>query len=79
MKMVNRLIEPTEGTILVNGQNVRQMNPVKLRRTIGYVIQQIGLFPHMTIQQNIAIVPRMLGWKRSKIAPRVDELSYNFV
>jgi osmoprotectant transport system ATP-binding protein len=74
MKMVNRLIEPTEGTILVNRQNVRQMNPVKLRRTIGYVIQQIGLFPHMTIQQNIAVVPRMLGWKRSRIAARVDEL-----
>jgi osmoprotectant transport system ATP-binding protein len=74
MKMVNRLIEPTEGMIFIDGQNVREMNPVKLRRTIGYVIQQIGLFPHMTIQQNIAVVPRLLGWKRAKIAQRVDEL-----
>ncbi len=74
MKMINRLIEPTEGTILVDGQSVREMNPVKLRRTIGYVIQQIGLFPHMTIQQNIAVVPRLLGWKHARIAQRVDEL-----
>ncbi len=74
MKMINRLIEPTEGTILVNGQNAREMNVVKLRRTIGYVIQQIGLFPHMTIQQNIGIVPRLLGWPRGKIAQRGDEL-----
>lgn len=74
MKMVNRLIEPTEGIISVNGNNVREMNAVKLRRTIGYVIQQIGLFPHMTIQQNIAVVPNMLGWKPARIAQRVDEL-----
>lgn len=74
MKMINRLIEPTEGTILVDGKNVFNMNPVKLRRTIGYVIQQIGLFPHMTIQQNIAVVPRLLGWNRAKIAQRVDDL-----
>lgn len=74
MKMVNRLIEPTEGIISINGGNVREMNAVKLRRTIGYVIQQIGLFPHMTIQQNIAVVPNMLGWKPAKIAQRVDEL-----
>lgn len=74
MKMVNRLIEPSEGILLVDGQDVRQMNPVKLRRTIGYVIQQIGLFPHMTIQQNIAVVPRLLGWKRAKIQQRSDEL-----
>jgi osmoprotectant transport system ATP-binding protein len=74
MKMVNRLIEPTEGIIAVNGNNVREMNAVKLRRTIGYVIQQIGLFPHMTIQQNIAVVPNMLGWKPAKIAQRIDEL-----
>lgn len=74
MKMINRIIEPSEGTILVNGQSARQMNPVKLRRTIGYVIQQIGLFPHMTIQQNIGVVPRLLGWPRAKIAQRADEL-----
>lgn len=74
MKMINRIIEPSEGTILVNGQNAREMNAVKLRRTIGYVIQQIGLFPHMTIQQNIGVVPRLLGWPRAKIAQRADEL-----
>lgn len=74
MKMINRIIEPSEGTILVNGQNARQMNAVKLRRTIGYVIQQIGLFPHMTIQQNIGVVPRLAGWPRAKIAQRADEL-----
>jgi osmoprotectant transport system ATP-binding protein len=74
MKMINRLIEPSEGTILVNGQNARVMNAVKLRRTIGYVIQQIGLFPHMTIQQNIGVVPRLVGWPRAKIAQRADEL-----
>lgn len=74
MKMINRIIEPSEGTILVNGQNAREMNAVKLRRTIGYVIQQIGLFPHMTIQQNIGVVPRLLNWPRAKIAQRADEL-----
>lgn len=74
MKMINRIIEPSEGTILVNGKNARDMNAVKLRRTIGYVIQQIGLFPHMTIQQNIGVVPRLLGWPHAKIAQRVDEL-----
>lgn len=74
MKMINRIIEPSEGTIFVNGQNARQMNAVKLRRTIGYVIQQIGLFPHMTIQQNIGVVPRLIGWPRAKIAQRADEL-----
>lgn len=74
MKMVNRLIEPTEGMIYLNGQNAREMNPVQLRRGIGYVIQQIGLFPHMTIQQNIAVVPRLLNWNRAKIGQRVDEL-----
>ncbi|NDJ78609.1 MAG: betaine/proline/choline family ABC transporter ATP-binding protein [Chloroflexi bacterium] len=74
MKMINRLIEPTEGAIFVDGQSARAMNPVQLRRTIGYVIQQIGLFPHMTIQQNIAVVPRLLGWKHAKIVQRADEL-----
>lgn len=74
MKMINRIIEPTDGFIMVNGQNAREMNPVELRRNIGYVIQQIGLFPHMTIAQNVAIVPQMLGWKKTRIDQRVDEL-----
>ncbi len=74
MRMVNRLIEPTSGTIEVNGQDVTHMNPVELRRGIGYVIQQVGLFPHMTIAANIATVPHLLGWDETKVVRRVDEL-----
>lgn len=74
LKMINRLLEPTAGTIRVAGQDVRGVNPVALRRTIGYVIQGSGLFPHMTVAQNIAVVPRLLGWKDEQIAPRVSEL-----
>ncbi|VEP13310.1 putative transporter subunit: ATP-binding component of ABC superfamily transporter [Hyella patelloides LEGE 07179] len=74
MKMVNRLIEPTEGEIYVTGRNILKQDPVELRRNIGYVIQQIGLFPHFTIRDNIAVVPKMLGWKKSRIDRRVDEL-----
>src|SRR5687768_4496842 len=62
MKMINRLIEPTEGTITVNGKDVMQQDPVELRRRIGYVIQSIGLLPHRTISQNIALVPKLIGW-----------------
>ncbi|WP_145033839.1 ATP-binding cassette domain-containing protein, partial [Micrococcus luteus] len=61
LKMVNRLIEPESGTVLVEGEDVATVDPVTLRRNIGYVIQQIGLFPHMTIGQNISIVPRLKG------------------
>ena len=74
MKMVNRLIEPTSGKIYVEGQDVMQMDPIQLRRSIGYVIQEIGLFPHMTIAQNISTVPKLLGWDNARIARRVDEL-----
>jgi osmoprotectant transport system ATP-binding protein len=74
MRMVNRLIEPTSGTIEVNGHDVTHMNPVELRRGIGYVIQQVGLFPHMTIAANIATVPHLLGWDETKVARRIDEL-----
>lgn len=74
LKMVNRLIEPTDGKILVDGDNVLGRNPVELRRTIGYVIQQIGLFPHMTIRDNIATVPKLLKWDDERIDARVDEL-----
>lgn len=74
LKMVNRLIEPTSGTIWLGGQDIRQMEPVQLRRQIGYVIQQIGLFPHMTVAQNVAIVPSLLGWEPERINRRVDEL-----
>lgn len=74
LKMINRLIEPTSGVLTVNGQNVLEQDPVELRRNIGYVIQQIGLFPHMTVRDNIAVVPRLLKWKESRIDERVDEL-----
>src|SRR3954451_9308603 len=74
MKMINRLIEPTSGRIFLEGEDVTRANPDKLRRRIGYVIQQIGLFPHMTIADNIATVPKMLGWDRKRIGVRVDEL-----
>ncbi|MCL6553346.1 MAG: ATP-binding cassette domain-containing protein [Firmicutes bacterium] len=74
LKMVNRLIEPTAGVVRVAGRNVAEADPVQLRRHVGYVIQQIGLFPHMTIAENVATVPRLLGWSSARIARRVDEL-----
>jgi len=74
MKMINRLIEPTSGRIFIQGEDVTRANPDELRRRIGYVIQQIGLFPHMTIGDNIATVPKMLGWDSSRISKRIDEL-----
>ena len=74
MKMINRLIEPTLGSIHIGGQDVLKMHPDELRRHVGYVIQQIGLFPHLTIAQNVSVVPRLLGWSKARIAERVDEL-----
>jgi osmoprotectant transport system ATP-binding protein len=74
MRMINRLIEPTGGHIYLDGDDVLSMDPVELRRRIGYVIQQIGLFPHQTIGTNIATVPRLLGWPKQKVRARVDEL-----
>ncbi|HYQ85445.1 MAG TPA: betaine/proline/choline family ABC transporter ATP-binding protein, partial [Rubrobacter sp.] len=74
MKMINRIIEPTSGRIFLQGEDVTRVNPDKLRRRIGYVIQQIGLFPHMTIADNIATVPRMLGWEKKRTSDRIDEL-----
>jgi osmoprotectant transport system ATP-binding protein len=74
LRMINRLIEPTAGRILVDGEDVTTMDPVLLRRRIGYVIQQVGLFPHMTAAQNIAVVPQLLGWSEAKISARTDEL-----
>ena len=65
LKMINRLIEPTGGTILINGEDTSALDTVSLRRKIGYVIQQIGLFPNMTIEENITVVPRMLGWDKT--------------
>lgn len=74
MKMINRIIEPSSGRIFMEGEDVSDVNPDKLRRRIGYVIQQIGLFPHMTIADNIAVVPKMLGWSKKRIDERIDEL-----
>src|SRR6266849_10897622 len=74
MKMVNRLIDITEGDITIDGRSVRSLDVTDLRRSIGYVIQQIGLFPHMSVADNVAVVPRLLGWPRAEIRKRVDEL-----
>jgi osmoprotectant transport system ATP-binding protein len=74
MRMINRLVDPTAGRILVGGEDVTQMDPILLRRHIGYVIQQVGLFPHMTIGHNIAAVPKLLGWDPARIARRTEEL-----
>ena len=74
MKLVNRLVELTSGDVLVGGTSVRALDPTELRRGIGYVIQQVGLFPHMTVAENVATVPRLLGWSKREIATRVDEL-----
>jgi osmoprotectant transport system ATP-binding protein len=74
MRMINRLVDPTMGRILVGGEDVTQIDPILLRRRIGYVIQQVGLFPHMTIGQNIAAVPKLLGWDSARIARRTEEL-----
>ncbi|QQD81480.1 betaine/proline/choline family ABC transporter ATP-binding protein [Bacillus siamensis] len=74
MKMINRLIEPTEGRILIEGRNIMEQDPVELRRSIGYVIQQIGLFPHMTIQQNITLVPKLLKHPVKERKERAREL-----
>ncbi len=74
MKMINRIIEPTSGSITIDGEDVLSLDPHELRRHIGYVIQQIGLFPHMTIAENIATVPKLLGWSKQRVADRVDEL-----
>jgi osmoprotectant transport system ATP-binding protein len=75
LRMINRLIEPTAGTIEINGVDVMSQSPQELRRGIGYVIQQVGLFPHRTIASNIATVPTMLGWDKSRSAARVEELT----
>src|SRR5881396_254996 len=74
LRMVNRLIEPTAGEILIDGQNVLREDPTQLRRRIGYVIQQVGLFPHRTIGQNVATVPELLGWTATRVRTRVEEL-----
>src|SRR6266511_1408993 len=74
LKMVNRLVEPSSGHVLLDGDDIGRRNPVELRRRIGYVIQQTGLFPHLTVGANVATVPRLLGWDSHRVHARVDEL-----
>jgi osmoprotectant transport system ATP-binding protein len=74
LKMVNRLVEPSSGRVLLDGDDISRRDPVELRRRIGYVIQQTGLFPHLTVGANVATVPRLLGWDSHRIRRRVDEL-----
>lgn len=74
MRMINRMIEPTSGSIVLNGKNIKDMNPVQLRRNIGYVIQQIGLLPHMTIRENITLVPKLLKWSEDDKNKKAEEL-----
>jgi osmoprotectant transport system ATP-binding protein len=74
MKMINRIIEPTGGSITIDGEDVLSLDQNTLRRRIGYVIQQIGLFPHMTIAENVSVIPKLLGWSKEKTAARVEEL-----
>ena len=78
MKMINRLIEPTSGAIEVGGEDVMRQDPVRLRRGIGYVIQSIGLMPHRTVAQNIATVPQLEGWDRTRVDARIHELAATF-
>jgi osmoprotectant transport system ATP-binding protein len=74
VRTINRMIEPTVGTVRIDGQDVRARDATLVRREIGYVIQAVGLFPHYTVAENVAIVPTLLGWDRARIAQRVDEL-----
>jgi osmoprotectant transport system ATP-binding protein len=74
LRMVNRLVEPTSGRIVIDGQDIATVDPVELRRRTGYVIQQPGLFPHLKVADNVASVPNMLGWDRSRVRSRVDEM-----
>jgi len=74
LKMINRLVEPTSGKIYLNGKDTDRYDPVELRRTIGYVIQQIGLFPNMTVEDNVCVVPKLLGWDKERARKRASEL-----
>jgi osmoprotectant transport system ATP-binding protein len=74
LKLINRLIDPDSGTISLDGNDLQKLDPIQLRRHIGYAVQQIGLFPHMTVEENIGIVPKLLGWSDERIQERVTEL-----
>lgn len=74
LKLINELLAPSAGELMVEGRSVRQWDPIQLRRTIGYVIQEIGLFPHYTVEKNISLVPKIMGWPAAKIRDRVRDL-----
>ena len=74
LRMVNRLIEPTSGKVWLDGEDVTALHAVDLRRRMGYVIQQVGLFPHLSVAENVGTVPRLLGWDRRRVDARVEEL-----
>jgi len=74
LKMINRLVERSAGAIRVAGRDVTEVDPVELRRSIGYVIQDVGLFPHMTVSENVAVIPSLMGWEGGRIRRRIDEL-----
>ena len=73
MKMINRLIEPSSGKIYIDGKDIMSMNTIELRRNIGYVIQKVGLFPHMTVGQNIELIPMLKNWDKDKRKARAKE------
>ncbi|HUP76212.1 MAG TPA: ATP-binding cassette domain-containing protein [Acidimicrobiales bacterium] len=74
LRLINRLLEPSAGRVVIDGEDVALVDPVALRRRIGYVIQQIGLFPHLTVGANVATIPRLIGWNRARQEARIDEL-----
>jgi osmoprotectant transport system ATP-binding protein len=74
LKLVNRLLVPDQGAVLVEGRDTREWEPIQLRRRVGYVLQEVGLFPHMTVGENVSVVPRLERWAADRIAPRVTEL-----
>src|SRR5262245_20895763 len=74
LKLINRLVEPTSGEVFVEGESVKEWDPIRLRRRIGYVIQEIGLFPHFTVARNVALVPTLESWPPEKVAARVNEM-----
>lgn len=74
LKLVNRLLRPTDGEVRVQGTSTLQWDPIKLRRSIGYAIQDVGLFPHYTVEQNVALIPRLQGWERERVSKRVEEV-----
>jgi osmoprotectant transport system ATP-binding protein len=74
LKLVNRLVVPDQGAVLVDGRDTREWEPIRLRRRVGYVLQEVGLFPHMTIADNVAVVPRLAGWERVRVTARVRDL-----